>query len=215
MARAIKQHPALSKNYGGSRAASAIKYIVIHYTGNDGDTAANNAKYYASAVVGASAHYFVDDKEIVQSVADLRVAWAVGGDKWKSCAATGGGKLHGTCTNKNSISIELCDVVRDGKLAPHPAAVERALALVGQLMAKYGIPRENVIRHFDVTGKLCPAYWAGKENERAWLADFRDRCAPDFRAKLQARAGLADATMDYLAAYQWGEELVEKLAEMN
>lgn len=215
MALAIKQCPARPKNYGGSRAASAIKYIVIHYTGNDGDTAASNAKYYASATVGASAHYFVDAKAVVQSVPDLRVAWAVGGDKWESCAATGGGKLHGRCTNKNSISIELCDVVRDGKLAPHPAVVERALALVGQLMAEYGIPREHVIRHFDVTGKLCPAYWAGRENERAWLSDFRDRCAPDYRAKLQSRAGLADGTMEYLAAYQYGDDLIRKLADMD
>lgn len=211
----IKQRPALSANYGGARAASTIKYIVIHYTGNDGDTAANNAKYYASTKVEASAHYFVDDKEIIQSVADLRVAWAVGGKKYASCGKTGGGTLCGKCTNKNSISIELCDVVRDGKMQPHPVALEHALALVGHLMAKYGIPRENVVRHFDVTGKLCPAYWAGKENATRWKAEFRDRCAPDYRAKLQARGGLADGTMDYLAAYQWGGDLIRKLAEMK
>lgn len=211
----IKQRTAHAKNYGGTRAASSIKYIVIHYTGNDGDTAANNAKYYASTVVGASAHYFVDDKEIIQSVPDLRVAWAVGGDKWASCSVTGGGKWHGKCTNKNSLSIELCDVVRDGKLAPNPATVERALALVARLMAEYGIPRENVIRHFDVTGKLCPAYWAGKEHARAWLTDFRDRCVPDYRHALQKRSGLADGTMDYLAAYQYGDDLIRKLAEMD
>lgn len=87
----IKQVPANAGNVGGSRSASAIKYIVIHYTGNDGDTAAANAKYYANTVVKTSAHYFVDAKEIIQSVPDLRIAWAVGGNKYASCKQTGGG----------------------------------------------------------------------------------------------------------------------------
>ena len=62
----IKQLRANVGNCGPARNAQAIKYIVIHYTGNDGDTAMNNAKYYASTVVKSSAHYFVDNKEIVQ-----------------------------------------------------------------------------------------------------------------------------------------------------
>ena len=79
----IRKYPANAGNVGGTRAASGIRYIVIHYTGNDGDTAMNNAKYYASNVVKTSAHYFVDAKEVIQSVDDLRVAWAVGGNKRK------------------------------------------------------------------------------------------------------------------------------------
>ena len=51
----IKQLRANVGNYGPARNAQAIKYIVIHYTGNDGDTAMNNAKYYASTVVKSSA----------------------------------------------------------------------------------------------------------------------------------------------------------------
>ena len=103
----IKQLCANVGNYGPARNAQAIKYIVIHYTGNDGDTAMNNARYYASTVVKSSAHYFVDDKEIVQSVPDLRVAWAVGGGKYPSCPQTGGGTLYNVCRTTNSISIEL------------------------------------------------------------------------------------------------------------
>ena len=81
----IKQLRANVGNCGPSRNAQAIKYIVIHYTGNDGDTAQANAKYYASTVVKSSAHYFVDANSIYQSVPDLRVAWAVGGGKYPSC----------------------------------------------------------------------------------------------------------------------------------
>ena len=95
----IRKYPANAGNVGGTRAASGIHYIVIHYTGNDGDTAMNNAKYYAGNVVKTSAHYFVDEKEIVQSVDDLRIAWAVGGNKYPSCAQTGGGTMYGKCKN--------------------------------------------------------------------------------------------------------------------
>ena len=167
----IRKYPANAGNVGGKRTASGIRYIVIHYTGNDGDTAMNNAKYYASNVVKTSAHYFIDEKEIVQSVDDLRVAWAVGGKKYPSCPQTGGGTLHGRCLNANSISIEICDAKKDGAYAPDARAVERALALTRELMKKYNIPVSNVIRHFDVTGKLCPAYWSasGKRSSRAGL----------------------------------------------
>ena len=102
----IRKYPTNAGNVGGTRAASAIRYIVIHYTGNDGDTAMNNAKYYAANVVKTSAHYFVDEKEIVQSVDDLRIAWAVGGNKYASCPQTGGGTLYGKCRNANSISSQ-------------------------------------------------------------------------------------------------------------
>ena len=212
----IKQLRANAGNYGPARNKQAIKYIVIHYTGNDGDTAENNAKYYASNVVKSSAHYFVDANSIYQSVPDLHAAWAVGGGKYPSCLQTGGGTLYNICRNANSISIELCDTKRDGVYAPAPETIAAALELTRSLMQKYNIPAKNVIRHFDVTGKLCPAYWAGRENAAKWEAEFRSKLtAPDYRAQLKARAGLEDVTLDYLAAYKYGGELIRKLATMK
>lgn len=94
--------------------------------------------------------------------------------------------------------------------------MERALALTRELMKKYNIPASNVIRHFDVTGKLCPAYWSGKENAGKWEKEFHGKLmAPDYRAQLQKRAGLTDGTMDYLSAYQYGDDLIRKLATMR
>ncbi len=62
------------------RAVNQIKYLVFHYTGNDGDQAANNAAYFSkNNIVQASARYFVDDTTVWRSVPDLKVAWAVGG----------------------------------------------------------------------------------------------------------------------------------------
>lgn len=209
----IRQHLANAGNIGGSRSASAIRYIVIHYTGNDGDTADNNAKYYAGSIVKTSAHYFVDAKEIVQSVPDLRVAWAVGGSKYASCKQTGGGKLYGKCTNTNSISIEICDATRDGVYKPAPETVTAVLDLTRELMKKYNVPAANVIRHFDVTGKLCPAYWT---SDAVWRSEFWDKLnAPDYYGILQQRAQLADSTMAYLQAYKYGADLIRKLATMK
>ena len=61
MALKFKKMFAHKSNYGGERKTSDIKYIVIHYTGNNGDTALNNCKYFQGANRNASAHYFVDD----------------------------------------------------------------------------------------------------------------------------------------------------------
>ena len=131
-------------NYGTSRPASAIKYLVYHYTGNDGDSDAGNAGYFKNNAVEASAHYFVDDDSITQSVPDLYVAYAVGGKKWADCSQTGGGQLYGVVTNRTLQATE--------------ATMARAAALGRALMDKYQIPLEQVCRHFDVTGKHCPAY---------------------------------------------------------
>lgn len=200
----IKTVLANRSNYGGEREASAIEYLVFHYTGNDGDSDANNAAYYAREVVKTSAHYFVDDDSITQSVPDLSVAWAIGGEKYKSCAETGGGTLHGKARNYNSISIEMCDTVRDGTYNVTEATLQNAIDLGQMLMKRYSIPVERVIRHFDVTGKLCPAYFV--DNER-WEA---------FRARLVEK-DKGDKTMRYNSMTDietrapWASETVEKL----
>ena len=55
-----------------------IKYIVIHYTANDGDTAQGNCNYFRGANRNASAHYFVDGQEVWRSVRDGDKAWHCG-----------------------------------------------------------------------------------------------------------------------------------------
>lgn len=162
-------------NYGGSRGAGQIKYLVFHYTGNDGDKAANNAAYFQPHVVEASAHYFVDDTCVYRSVPDLRVAWAVGGRKYQNAVATGGGTMYGKITNTNSISVEMCDTIRNGVYQASEATMENAAALGRELMEKYGIPLSNVYRHFDVTGKHCPSYLV---NAQKW-SDFKKRLEED------------------------------------
>lgn len=172
----IKDYFADSKNYGKKRNTDNIKYIVIHYTGNDGDSDENNGKYFKNNIVKASAHYFVDDDSVTRSVSDDYTAYSVGGNRYDDYKTTGGASLYKKCTNTNSISIELCDEVKDGKVYPSEKTIENALELTKELMQKYNIPKENVIRHFDVTGKKCPAYWCGTDEKNdLWKIAFHNK----------------------------------------
>lgn len=182
----LKELLAAPGNYGGSRAARQIKYLVFHYTGNDGDTAANNAAYFRDNVVEASAHYFVDNDTVWRSVPDLTVAWAVGGQKYANAGLTGGGTLYGIVTNTNSLSIEMCDTVRNGVYQASEATMANAAALGRELMAKYNIPVENIVRHFDVTGKHCPSYLI---NDQKW-AVFKQRLTLDNTPSAAHQAGV-------------------------
>lgn len=127
----------------------AIQYIVIHYTGNDGDTAKANASYFNRTDVGTSAHYFVDKTEIWQSVKDENTAFHCG---------TSGTYRHPDCRNDNSIGIEICSMKDSaGDWALHSDAVERAATLCRMLMDKHSIDKSHILRHYDVTSKHCPA----------------------------------------------------------
>ena len=165
----IKTAIANRNNYGGKRRLNQIKYLVIHYTGNDGDRDESNGRYFQNNIVGASAHFFVDGDSITQSVPDDHVAWSVGGNKYPG---TKGGKWYGKCTNNNSISIELCDEVKNGRYDFSEATLKNAAELTRMLMKKYNIPIENVIRHYDVVGKICPAPFVN--DEAAWKK-FKER----------------------------------------
>ena len=131
--------------YGGKR--EPIKYIVIHYTGNNGDTARNNCVYFSrEQKYKASAHYFVDELGWEQSVLDNEVAWSVGVLHNRTYAT-----YWGKCTNANSISVEMCNsVTRNDKVEDQTAT------LVKELMKKYNISKSHVVRHLDVCGKDCP-----------------------------------------------------------
>lgn len=160
----IKTRLADKRNYGGTRSLFSIRYIVLHYTANDGDTDENNGNYFANNYVGASAHYFVDGDSVTQSVPDNHIAW--------HCGSSYGYK-HRECRNSNSIGVELCDERRNGVYYPTNETIANALELVEYLMKKYNVPKSNVIRHYDVTGKKCPSYWCGNSsNDKLWKSEF-------------------------------------------
>lgn len=130
-----------SGNYTAGR-TKKIDRIVLHYTAGDGDTAENNGKYFQSPGRNASAHYFVDEDSVVQSVPEKDTAWHAGA--WDM--------------NCRSIGVEMCSKKDAQGTYYIPAkTINNAQFLVKTLMQKHGIDLPNVIRHYDVTKKLCPA----------------------------------------------------------
>ena len=154
-------------NYGNKRNTNNIKWLVIHYTANDGDSAKGNGNYFKNNKPNASAHYFVDDDVIVNSVPDNYTAYAVGGKKYNN----NGGKYYGVCTNTNSLSIELCDTKRNGKSDLSSETRKNAIELARHLCKKYKIDKNHIIMHYQVNGKLCPKYFV--EDTKAWKK-FKD-----------------------------------------
>lgn len=135
-----------------------VKYIVIHYTGNNGDTAKNNATYFAkSNTREAGAHFFVGRKgAIYKSINMNRTAWAVGG---LYSHTNGAGTYYGKCTNYNSVSIELCDCVK-GYSKKQATATKKLIKHI----QKYCPNATTIIRHWDVNGKKCPLPMVGINN---------------------------------------------------
>lgn len=136
-----------------------VHWIVLHFTANNGDTAKNNADYFANnANLRASAHYFVDPNGVVQSVKDSDTAWHCGKER--------GGSYYNDCRNANSIGIEMCSVIRNGVYVIPEETMKRAAKLTRELMAKYHVPVSRVCRHYDVTHKNCPEPWV--RNPKQW-----------------------------------------------
>ena len=159
MSYVVKTNYADKSNYGGYRSVSKIKYIVWHYTANDGASDEANGNYFKRKNLKASSHYFVDDDSVTISVPDTYVAYSVGGSRYSNYKLTGGASLYKVCTNTNSLNIELCDVNKNGTFDVTDKTLENAIKLTRELMKKYNVSIDRIVRHFDVTGKNCPAYY--------------------------------------------------------
>ena len=147
------------KQIGEKRPYSDIKFIVIHYTGNysKGADAMAHFKYLQTATRFGSAHYFVDDRQIIQVIGDSFVAWSVGDNQ-------GRGRYLNGCTNSNSISIEMC-VNSD---SDQEKVYKNTLELTKNLMKKFKIPAERVCRHYDVSRKDCPHNFRANNWSKWW-----------------------------------------------
>lgn len=154
-------------NYRAGR-TQPVRYIVMHYTANNGDTAKNNCDYYHRVGgLQASAHYFVDEHGAMQSVREGDTAWHCGARAY----------WHPECRNANSIGIEMCSRKRaDGSYYIKPETVANAATLAKDIMQRYGIDTEHVVRHYDVTGKRCPMPWV--DDPAQWVA-FKDMLVPE------------------------------------
>lgn len=128
-----------------------INGIVIHYTANPGSTAMQNRNYFEglkeSHNTKASSHFIVGiDGEIVQCIPTWEVAYA---------------SNH---RNSDTVSIETCHLSEDGAYTKE--TYRSMVNLTAWLCRKFDLTEQDVIRHYDVTGKICPKYFV--ENEKAW-----------------------------------------------
>lgn len=161
-----RDKPCHKSNYTAGR-RGAVKYLVVHYVGAAG-SARNNAAYYGSTPdIGASAHYFVghaaEGAAVWASVAEKDTAW--------HCATTGR-YYHPECRNANSIGVELCcHKGADGTWYFDEETVEAAVELCRDIVARYRLDKAHMVRHYDVTHKVCPAPFV--LDEGAWQA-FKD-----------------------------------------
>lgn len=191
-----------------SRRPSDIRYLVIHFTANDGDSAKNNADYFAREAPGASAHFFVDEREIWQSVQEKDIAWHCG---------TRGMYFHPYCRNANSLGVELCSRKRGEKYYFTPETVKNAQQFVRSLMKRYGIPTENVVRHYDVTHKNCPAPFV--EDASAWQkfkAGLMEQAKEDNMTEKQVKQLIEQSKTVFdteEAVPEWGRATIEKLTK--
>jgi len=150
-----------------------IEYAVIHYVGALGDAEANVKYYNQRTTTNASADFFVGfNGDIWQYNPDpnVRYCWAVGGSK----LSTGGGSLHGIAKNANCINIEMCVRNSNSKASEskdwyfEDATVKSTIELTKYLMKLYSIPLDRVIRHYDVTGKICPNPYVYNHTQHTW-----------------------------------------------
>lgn len=130
---------------------TAINGIVIHYTANPGSSAIDNRNYFENLKDRqdnqVSSHFVIGTEgEIVQCIPSSEIAYA------------------SNSRNDDTLSIECCHLDETGQFTD--ATYQSLVELVGWLCKRFDISVDNVIRHYDVTGKDCPRYFV--QNPDAW-----------------------------------------------
>lgn len=128
-----------------------IDGVVVHYVGNPGTSAAANRSFFSNLAVThetyASAHFVVGlEGEVLQCVPLTEIAY---------CSSQ---------ANSHTISIEVCHNDETGEFSTETTA--GLLRLTAWLCKEFDLGAADVIRHYDVTGKLCPKYYV--EHPEAW-----------------------------------------------
>lgn len=136
---------------------TAVNGVVVHYTGNPGTTAEQNRSYFAglaqSGETYASSNFVIGlEGEILECVPLDEVAYA------------------SSQRNYDTLSIEVCHPDDTGEFTQ--ASYDALVKLVQWLVDTYGLERDQILRHYDVTGKECPRYYV--QHPEAWEAFLDD-----------------------------------------
>lgn len=152
-----------------------VRKLIVHWTANPGATAANHFSYFDKSIIAskryASAHIFVDKTEAICIIPLNEVAYAANDNQ----QMVNGKPYRGVSeiapnANYLTISVELC-VEKDGTFAKE--TLDRAVDVFAELCTTYKLdPNCDIVRHYDVTHKNCPAPWVADSKE---FADFKAR----------------------------------------
>jgi len=139
-----------------------INGVVIHYVGNPNTTAQANRNYFASLSSGqegtyASSHFVVGlEGEVIQCIPLDEIAYA------------------SNTRNGDTVAIEVCHPDETGEFSP--VTYDRVVELTAWLCREFKLdPESDVIRHYDVTEKVCPKYFV--DHPEAWDAFRADVAA--------------------------------------
>lgn len=134
----------------GTRLA-AVNGVVVHYVGNPNTTAEQNNSYFRNLAdtheTYASSNFLIGmDGTVLLNVPPDEVAYC-SNDR-----------------NSDTLSIECCHPDESGAFTQ--ATYDSLVKLVRWLAGTYDLEREDIIRHYDVTGKECPKYYV--DDPEAW-----------------------------------------------
>lgn len=159
------QEKLLTKNEQSrpGRNLHSIKAVVIHYVGNANQDAENVVRYFEGLKnqkdTYASAHYVVGiSGDLIQCLPDDEVAYHVGAKVYTNYALQELSAYPNNCT----IGIEMCHI-KDGFTVE---TVQATAELTAWLLKKYHLTEKDMIRHYDITKKICPKFYV--EDIRLW-----------------------------------------------
>lgn len=147
----------------------SVKGIVVHWVANPKTTAEQNRNYFENLRLQkpnekryAGAHFIIGlEGETIQCLLENEVGYHVGANKYSDKAI----KELSTYPNNCTIGIELCHTNWDGEFTS--STLLSAKELILELCERYTLGRENIYRHFDITGKECPRYFV--QHEEQWV----------------------------------------------
>ncbi|MGV3139730.1 N-acetylmuramoyl-L-alanine amidase [Brevibacillus agri] len=153
--------------------------LVIHWTANEGKgaNAVANRNYFNKPTTEASTHYIVDDRQIVRCLPENEMGYHVGAKSYKPEAVAMLSRYPNDCT----IGIEMC-VNADGSFAK---TYQQTVQLAADILRRYGWGVDRLWRHYDITGKNCPAYFVGDDYARKYTGLTAQQAWAKFKSDVQ------------------------------
>ena len=190
--------------------------LVIHWTGNEnkGANAIANRNYFENWRDHlnhlASAHYIVDDHQVVRCIPEDEVAYQVGAQQYQPKAV----KTFAGNPNNQVIGIEMC-VNYDGDFNK---TYKNTIELAADILYRHGWGVDRLWRHYDVTGKTCPAYFVNDKKAKIFgyvnAAAGWDKFCLDVNIELRGRVEEVLAMFKDINGH-WAKESVDRLANLG